>query len=78
MPAGGGNLYQIASYFEFANNAWSQRLLVDNSGHPEALSRHRLLEISDNCQDSAGNIHLLVVDDAAEEYRHFVRAADDS
>ena len=78
VPAGSWNLYQIASYFEFANNAWSQRLLVDNSGHPEALSRRRLVEISDNCQDSAGNIHLLVVDDAAEEYRHFVRAADGS
>ena len=78
VPADSGNLYQIASYFKFANNAWSQRLLVDNSGHPEALSRHRLVEISDNFQDPAGDIHLLMVDDAAEEYRHFVRAADDS
>ena len=78
VPAGSGNLSQIASYFEFANNAWSQRLLIDNSGHPEALSRHRLVEISDNFQDPAGDIHLLMVDDAAEEYRHFVRAADGS
>jgi hypothetical protein len=76
VPATDGNIYQIASYFEYADNAWSQRLLVDNTGHPEAKTRPQLVEISDNFQDSMGNVHLLVLDDAAEEYRHFVRAAD--
>ena len=70
---GDGNFYQIASYFEYVDNTWSQRLLVDNTGHPDAASRPRLVEISDNYQDTAGNIHLLVVDHGSEEYRHFVR-----
>ncbi|MDP6402835.1 MAG: hypothetical protein QF467_04740 [SAR202 cluster bacterium] len=70
----GDPYYQIAAYFEYRDDTWSTTYVLDNSRHPEAAKRRRLVEISDNFQDSEGNIHLIIID-GDDGPRHYKKPA---
>lgn len=71
---GGRNLYQIAQYFRFDGEAWSNEALLDHTGHADASQEDQLVEISENYQDADGTHHVLIDDRANRRWLHFERA----
>jgi hypothetical protein len=69
-----GNIYQKIMYFEYKNEKWQKKMIVDLTNHALAKARPRLLEQSEFFEDSKGRIHVIYKEhlDPENEYQESV------